>query len=184
MPGSSRFSLQKAIRGMVCISLCAIFVSACSALGGSKDTSAENLVPNLPDYTITNTTDIQDAISKVAGGATILSGQPEVTALIAGINTLATCYEKAGAIEGRTFVNKTDPTTAGVLFIVNKNALTNPATLLSCAGSKALGAQSVMIQPCAKTFTLNKDNNQFYVAYAGTNNTMCSAFCSNITGCQ
>ncbi len=183
MPNSSHFAMQAAIRGIVCAAICALTLSACSA-AVTKDTSTQSLLPNLPDYNVSDTTNIQDAIAKVAGGSALVAGQPEAVALIAGVNSLVSCYQKAGAIEGRTYVNKSDPTTAGVLIIVNKNALTDPQTIISCVAPKGAGAQSIMIQPCAKAYTLNKDNNQFYIAYAGTNDKICSAFCSNLQGCQ
>jgi len=44
----------------------------------------------------TDTVNIQDAIAKVAGAGSIGAGQPELTALIAGVNGLVTCYQKRG----------------------------------------------------------------------------------------
>jgi hypothetical protein len=173
--------LQVTIRGIVVLAICALTLSACSQ--PPKDTSAASMLPNLAGYTISDVADLRDAIAKVAGGSALLTGQPELTALVAGVNGLVSCYQKAGAIEGRTYVKNADPTTAGVLIIANRNALTNPANIVSCV-APGMGAQSIMIQPCAKVYTLDKDNNQFYIAYAGTNNEMCSAFCSNLGGCQ
>src|SRR5689334_4372985 len=112
MPNSCRFDLQAAIRGVVCVTICTLTLVAC-APGVTKDTSAENLLPNLPDYEVSDTTNIQDAIAKVAGGAALVAGQPEAAALVAGVSTLVNCYQQAGAIEGRTYVNKADVTTAG-----------------------------------------------------------------------
>jgi len=182
MPNFSHYRLQVFIRGIAALAICTLILSACGQ--ANKDTSAASMMPSLSDYTITNTTNIQDAIAKVAGGASLLSGQPELTALVAGVNGVVSCYQSAGAIEGRTYVKNSNPTTAGVLIIANRNALTNPANILSCVAPKGFGASNVTIQPCVKAYTLDKDNNQFYIAYAGTNNEMCSAFCSNLEGCK
>ena len=76
MPNSCRFDLQAAIRGVVCVTICTLTLVAC-APGVTKDTSAENLLPNLPDYEVSDTTNIQDAIAKVAGGAALVAGQPD-----------------------------------------------------------------------------------------------------------
>src|SRR5256885_1372023 len=101
----------------------AALLTACGAGTVGKDTSAAALMPNLTGYSVTNTVDIQDAIAKLAGASSLATGNPELTALIAGINGLVTCYQQAGAIEGRTYVNQANVTQAGVIVIVNRNAV-------------------------------------------------------------
>jgi hypothetical protein len=39
------------------------------------------------------------------------------------------------------------------------------------------------IEPCTASYTLAKDNNEFYIVYAGTTTEMCRTFCSNLEGC-
>jgi hypothetical protein len=165
-------------------SLALVLAALLSACGqpGTKEPSAAALMPNLPDYHVTDTIDIQDAITKVAGAASIGVGQPELAALIAGVNGLVSCYQKAGAIQGRTYVNKADVTQAGVVVIINRNAVTDPNTFLGCVLPEA-GLRAAQIQPCGKTYILDRDNNQFYIGYAATNPQVCQAFCSALQGC-
>jgi hypothetical protein len=80
-------------------------VAACGG-AATKEPSAGALLPNLPDYNMTDTANIQDAITKLAGAASLGAGQPELTALVAGVNGLVSCYQSAGAIQGMSYVNK------------------------------------------------------------------------------
>src|SRR3954467_15222761 len=91
-------------------------VSLCSC-GNSvtKEPTAGAMLPNLTDYHMTDTLDVQDAITKFAGAASLGSGQVEMTALIAGVNSIVGCYQKAGAVAGRTYVNQADPLKSGVI---------------------------------------------------------------------
>jgi hypothetical protein len=171
------------VRGLIFM-LIAVLVAGCGQ--NTPDPTAANMMPNLPDYAVVEATDIQDAIAKVAGAASLAALQPQVTALIAGVSGLAKCYQDAGAAQGRAYINKQDPTLAGFVVIVNRNVLLNPATLLNCVAPRASGlaAPAAAFQPCAKVYTLGKDNNEFYIAYAATNPTLCTAFCSQLQGCQ
>ncbi len=159
----------------------AVVLSACG-LAVTKEPSAAALMPNLAGYQASDTTNIQDAITKIAGSGAVIGGQPELAALIAGVNGIVSCYQKAGGIEGRSYVNTSDVTRAGVIVIVNRNVMTDPTTFASCV-LPSTGFRAATIQPCGKAYTLNKDNNQFYIGYAATNPEVCQAFCSALQGC-
>ena len=171
----------------VCVvALVAFTVAACSGLAPTKEPTAGNMMPNLADYNINDVQNIQDAIAKLTSAASLVSGQPEVTAAIAGLSSVVSCFQSAGAIQGRTYVNKSNPLYSGVVLIVNKNVLTDPQTWVNCTiprRSAAVPQGGIQLSPCAKTYTLNKDNNTFYVAYAATDQRVCSAFCSALEGC-
>jgi hypothetical protein len=72
--------------------------------------------------------------------------------------------------------------------IADRDALQDPLNLLRCVAPAVLmggeaGAQSVLIQPCTATYTLSKDDNEFYILYAGTTLEICQAFCADLEGC-
>jgi hypothetical protein len=71
--------------------------------------------------------------------------------------------------------------------IIDRKALTNPANFADCvlgtAQGVAPGAAQPTIQPCTKSYTLKKDDNEFYIAYIATTQDMCQAFCSKLEGC-
>lgn len=169
--------------------LVTLLVTACGVVGGGnppKDNAAASMMPNLPDYTVSNTLDIQEAIAGVAGATSLAAAQPQFTAMITAANALAKCYQAAGAVEGRVYVNKAEPITkSGVIFIINKNVLTNPLTFLSCmpGGGGGSTIQSDL-QPCAKAYEVNTGTNTFYIGYVATDTSVCEAFCNQLTACN
>jgi hypothetical protein len=44
-------------------------------------------------------------------------------------------------------------------------------------------ATAATLEPCAKSYTLKKDDNEFYVAFVATTPQMCETFCSKLEGC-
>jgi hypothetical protein len=173
------------IRIAVLVLIAAVIFSACGQGNVTKEPSAAALMPSLAGYSVYNTLDLQDAMAKVAGAASLGSGNPELTALVAGVSGLSSCYQKAGGIEGRAYINQADISKAGIVVVVNRNVVTDPNTFLSCVSPRrALAPNNTQAQqPCAKTYTLNKDNNQYYIGYAATNSEVCQAFCAALQGC-
>jgi hypothetical protein len=167
----------------VLVIVMALSLSAC---GGAvtKEPTAGTMLPNLADYHMTDTLDVQAAITNFAGAASLGTGQVEMTAVIAGVNSIVGCYQSAGAISGRTYVNKADPLKSGVVVIINRNVLTDPNLFLTCVvPSGVMRAQADVPQPCGNAYTLDKENNQFYIGYAATNGEVCATFCSSLEGC-
>jgi hypothetical protein len=156
--------------------------------GPAPDNSASNLMPDLADYNATSVLNIQDALAKLTSLAAAAGAQIEISAGVTAISSLATCYEKAGAVVGQAYESKTNPVNAGLIVIVNKNVMTNPQTFIQCVLPKtnfsAPAGSTPPAQPCSKAYSLNQDNNTFYIAYVGTNSTVCQAFCSALKGCS
>ncbi|MBX3066142.1 MAG: hypothetical protein U0528_07325 [Anaerolineae bacterium] len=177
---------QMAKRGtlMAMLLVFAALFAACNNTGGVKDTSAANLMPAPAGYSITNTIDIQDTITKIAGATALGAGQPQLTAMVAAANEIAKCYQKAGAIEGRVYLKQVEPTKAGAVIIINRNLVSDPNLFLGCVGlgnSELSGAQG--LTPCAYAYTLPLNNNEYYIGYVGTDVEVCHAVCSGLQGC-
>lgn len=171
---------------MAMLVVAVLLVAGCGSGAVMRDDTAANLMPNLPGFSSQSTLDLQDAIAKIAGVASLAAAQPEITAVIAAASSLARCYQEAGAVEGRVYTRDADPLQAGLILIVNRNQLTNPALLSNCIFGQESGpsimAQSA-IQPCANVYSLPRDNNEFYIAYVGTDPSVCAEFCSALQGC-
>jgi hypothetical protein len=185
-----RIQLQKQVAAPVrpahvlALVLIIVMVAGCGGGASVRDSTAGDMMPNLSGYTITNTLDIQTAIANVVGAASLAAAQPQITGLIAAVSGLARCYQEAGAVEGRVYISREDPFLAGVIVIINRNQLLNPAVLTNCIGGGGRQmAPLADIQPCARVYTLQRDNNEFYIAYVATNPEVCTAFCSGLPGC-
>jgi hypothetical protein len=167
----------------VLIMVMALSLCACGG-AATKEPTAGAMLPNLTNYHMTDTLDVQEAITKFAGAASLGTGQLEMTAVIAGVNSIVGCYQQAGAVAGRTYVNQAEPLKSGVVVIINRNVLTDPNLFLNCVvPSGVMRAQAAVPQPCGNAYTLNKDNNQFYIGYAATDTEVCSTFCSSHEVC-
>ena len=150
-----------------------------------KQGSAKDMLPDVPNTTVVEGQTITQFLSKLADGAALMAGNPELIPLIQRVETSLNCYQNAGAVAARTYTDKTFPLYAGIVAIVDRNALTNPANFLNCVVKPQPGIQSFQpkFEPCAKTYTLKKDENEFYIAYIATTPQMCEAFCAKLEGC-
>ena len=158
-----------------------LLLSACQ----SKQGSAKDLLPDVPNTTIIEGQTVTQFLAKLADGASLVAANPELIPVIQRVETSATCYQDAGAVALRTYTDKTFPLYAGIVAIADRNALTDPANFLNCVVKPrpGAGAAAPTLEPCAKTYTLKKNDNEFYIAFVATTPQMCEAFCSKLEGC-
>ena len=168
---------------VVIVTVLLTLIVGCDGLGGTTDTAA-NLLPDLPGYNTIEGQTFTEALTTL-GVLTTLAGQPELGAPIAAVSGVATCYQDAGAVSARVYSEQDQPVNSGLVAIGDRNALLNPITFLQCVpGSKGDSAiQSVTIDACSHSYTLERDGNEFYILYAGLTPEVCQTFCSNLEGC-
>ncbi len=156
-------------------------LTACQPQKGS----AKDLLPNVPNTTVVEGQTITQFLAKAADGAALAAANPQLIPVVQRVEASLTCYQDLGAVAMRTYTDKSFALSAGIVAIVDHNALTNPANFANCVLGKAQGAASAVptIEPCLKSYTLKKDNNQFDIAYIATTKEMCQAFCSQLEGC-
>lgn len=158
-----------------------LMLSACQPQQGG----AKAMLPDVPNTTVVEGQTITQFLAKLADGASLVAANPELVPVIQRIETSLTCYQNVGAVALRTYTDKTFPLYVGIVAIVDRNALTNPANFLNCVVKPQPNAESaaVGLEPCTKSYTLKKDNNEFYIVYLATTPQMCEAFCSKLEGC-
>ncbi len=164
-----------------------VLLLALSACDPGASPTADDLMPDaIGGYKITEGKNLTEAITRLAEGASLLAGQPEIALAVEGVDRIMQCYEDAGAVSGRIFTKEGDVLSSGVIVIVDRNRLTNPQTFLDCvrpqSGPEMTQAES-LIEPCGATYTLNRDNNAYYILYAGTRPEVCKTFCGTLEGC-
>jgi len=168
--------------------LLAVWIAAgCSVIGAvtppTKDNSALAMMPNLANYTRSNTADIKNALASAVGGAAALTGNLEVTALLATATRLTDCYNRAGAYEAYTYINTADPVKTGLVLIINNNAVKDLSILISCLNPNNGASGVADIQPCSNNFTVTTANNSYQVFYVASDPAVCNDFCNAISGC-
>jgi len=182
--------MLKRFKQLLCASLIVISFSGCDAILSELNLKTgpapvEEMLPTLADYDTVEGETLTDYISNLSEGAALLAGQPELVATIAVVDHIITCYQEVGAAKARIYSNEDMPLSAGVIAIADRNELLNPVNLFKCVKPAVdmTGAQAVEIQPCSATYTLEKDDNEFYIIYAGTTEDICKTFCANLEGC-
>jgi hypothetical protein len=159
-----------------------IALTACQTQRGS----AKDMLPSVPNTTVVEGQTITQFLAKVADGAALVAANPQLIPLIQRVEASLTCYQDLGAVALRTYTDKTFPLSAGMVAIIDRKALTDPVNFANCMLGKANGGEfgaATAINPCVKTYTLKKDDNEFYIAYIATTQEMCQAFCSRLEGC-
>jgi hypothetical protein len=160
--------------------IAAFALTACQTQKGS----AKELLPDVPDTTVVEGETITQFLAKLTDGAALVAASPQLIPLIQRVETSLTCYQGLGAVALRTYTDKQFPLSAGIIAIVDRKALTDPANFANCVlGVGRARSATPTIDPCVKTYTLQKDNNEFHIAYIATTQEMCQAFCSRLEGC-
>ncbi len=161
------------------IALTLIVTVACTPTAGG----ATAMLPDVPNTTVVEGQSITDFIAKLADGASLAAGNPQLILLIEKMQSSLGCLQQIGAVAVRTYTDKTFPLSAGIVAVVDRNAVTNLANLQQCLTGGAGAAAVPTVQPCAQSWTLKRDDNEFYIAYLASTAEMCAAFCSQLDGC-
>jgi hypothetical protein len=163
--------------------IAAVALTACQTQKGS----AKDMLPDVPNTTVVEGQTITQFLAKVADGAALAAANPLLIPLIQRVEASLTCYQSLGAVALRTYTAKQFPLSAGIVAIVDRNALADPVNFANCMLGRAQGAAATAaaptIDPCTKTYTLKKNDNEFHIAYVATTQQMCQAFCSRLEGC-
>ena len=143
------------------------------------------LMPDLSGYHVVEGQAIQEYILGLAEGAALITGHPELTALIARVDRVIACYQEVGAVNARIYSDESWPLSSGTIAIADRNRLTDPATLFRCLGGEVvLFSDRPALNPCSHKYTLERDDNAFYIVYVGTTQEICHDFCVNLEGCS
>lgn len=142
------------------------------------------LMPDLPGYQVIEGVAVQDYIATLAEGAALLSGNPEMLLLIEKVDRSIACYQEAGAVNVRIYSDEDAPLSSGAIVIADQNRLTDPETLLRCVGGKVVPfTKQLTLDPCSRSYTLQRDDNAFHIMYVGTTQEICQTFCAELEGC-
>ena len=166
-----------------------ILLAACSDLvptgtdSADQATSAQMFIPALEGYVQSDASSITDAITTLGGSASLLSGNPGLTAAIAVIDGLIQCYENVGAIAAAIYtqpvldsVLQGQGLSVGALAVINQERLAR--NFLACAlpETELFSAQADSMEPCSGSGTLLIANEHIHYLYAATDPLLCLAF--------
>lgn len=159
----------------------ALIAAACDPFGTQG--GATSMLPDVPNTTIVKGQTIAEYIASLASGGSLLTGNPPLAAAIEFAQGAINCYQEIGAVAVRIYSDNAFPLSSGMVVIVDRNAITDLGNLARCLGGGAEAGTQAAIQVCSHSYTLKKDDNEFYIAYVGTTEEMCQAFCTRLEGC-
>jgi len=150
---------------------------------------AAQLLPDLPGYKVIEGQQLSDYIAQIADAEMLQEESPNLAELVAKVDGVIGCYQEVGAARARIYSNEAQPWSVGAIAIADRNAMLSPANLFKCAGGgeqPQLQSQAAVptIEPCSATYTLPRDDNEFYILYVGTTSEICRDFCANLEGCS
>src|SRR5258707_12137887 len=87
---SRRTNVQRLLTRVLPLAACIVLLNA-RGTTLTKDTTAASLMPNLTDYNIENTTNIQDPVAKFASAASLAAGHLEITAAVSTHSGVLAC---------------------------------------------------------------------------------------------
>ena len=165
-----------------------LLLAGCSVITGGDDTAeppAATMLPDLEGYNTVEGQTLTRYISTATGGAALLTGQPQLAASIAVVDEIVQCYQEVGAVRARVYNSQADPLTAGAVAIADRNAVRDPVNFFRCVAPRpALEAGPAdEYEVCTANYTLEREENVFYILYAGTRPELCQTFCSQLEGC-
>ncbi|MGD9100301.1 MAG: hypothetical protein PVF45_07455 [Anaerolineae bacterium] len=162
-------------------------LAACDAVGSDPTGTPPvvQMMPDLPGHKVVEGQTIQEYIATLAEGGTLLTGHPELAALIEHVDGVFSCYQDAGAVNARIYSDESFPLSSGAVAIADRNRLTDPQLLFRCVGGRVSPlTREATLDPCSHSYTLEKDDNAFYIIYIGTTADICHAFCEQLEDCS
>lgn len=167
---------------LLALAATALLLAGCAGNTTQTDgdaVAAQQLMPNIAGYTVSNVDSIVDALTTAGAGASLATGNLPVAGAIARAEATVQCLQDRGAVGGQTYVQQV-PTDlvpeAGVVVIINNDRLSE--NLLGCllSGPQGITAQRVQIEPCAQAGTFTYQSNNYSYVYVGVGNELCGYF--------
>jgi hypothetical protein len=180
----------KRLMGLICVIVMTTVLGGCDLLPTpgmpTGEPPAATMLPQLAGYNTVEGQTLTGYIGKLGGGASLLSGNPELAATLTAVDAIVGCYQQVGAVRARLYANQNNPLAAGTVAIADKKALLDPANLFRCVVpnvNAGASTQAIKFEPCKANYTLKKGDSEFYILYAATQTEVCQAFCSKLEGC-
>lgn len=181
------------MKKLICIVL--MFTLSACTMGATGDTAndstaAQSFLPTVSGYTSTPATNVTQALNTVAGGASLLTGNPAVAAAVARMDMVTTCYNSVGAVAANVYT-PTDLASAalsprevaaiGVVAVINQDRLRENFFQCVVQGNdQGFSAQSVEVELCTGQGSATVEGETISYLYVATTPALCSAFAAQL----
>lgn len=143
--------------------------------------SAQNVMPNLANYTVADMDSWADLATTAASGAALTSGNAPLAAGILRAEQVVQCLQDTGSLSAQSYIENQPQgiiPQAGAVMIVNQTRLNQNllACLLTTGQEGGMTTQSIQIQPCTGAGTFQYQEDDFSYLYIGVGDGLCNAF--------
>ncbi len=177
-----------------------LLVAACSQIGipggavvpttgntASDPSSAAQFVREIPGYISTDASSISSAVSRISGGASILTGNPITAALIAQIDGMISCYQSVGAVAAKVYAEVNIGSLAqgqvpavGALAVINQDRLANNFLPCALGSDRGFSAQNAEAEACSNSGTFTVNGETLWYVYAASKQELCTAMAQSL----
>ena len=157
-------------------------LSACSDTGNTPNdaASAQRLLPNLAEYSATDVDTTVDGAFAAFGGASLLSGQVGITAVLAKAEQILQCFQDRGALAAKFYRQLDSTVTApkiGGALVLNQSRINQEMINCILGGQEGnASAQTFSIEPCASAGSLVYEGDNISYVYVGSHPDVCEVF--------
>jgi hypothetical protein len=145
--------------------------------------SAQNFLPNIPGYNMTEARTITDALTAAGVGGSLLTGNLPLAALVNRLDAMMTCYQGVGAVAARVYTEvnianliQGQIPKVGALAVINEARLERNFFNCALGGGASISAQSDQVEPCGGTGTFTVNNERLHYLYGATSPELCGIF--------
>ncbi len=167
---------------LACLLLMILWLSACGDTGNEANdaNSAQRLLPNLADYSATDVDTTIDGAFAAFGGASLLSGQVGITAVLAKAEQILQCFQDRGALAAKFYRQVESTVTApkiGGALVLNQSRINQEVINCVLGGQEGnASAQAFEVEPCASAGSLIYDGDNISYVYVGSHPDVCEVF--------
>ncbi|MCY3778671.1 MAG: hypothetical protein OXG78_00050 [Chloroflexi bacterium] len=173
---------MKLLRFIALISLIMPVLAACGDTGNAANDakSAQRLLPNLASYTASDVDTTLDGAFAAVGGASLLSGQVGLTAVIAKAEQILQCFQDRGALAAKFYRQSDSTITApkiGGALVINQSRINQEMINCILGGQEEnASAQTFAIEPCASAGSFVFEGDNISYVYVGSHPDVCDVF--------
>ncbi|MCE2473315.1 MAG: hypothetical protein J4G18_15760 [Anaerolineae bacterium] len=173
---------MKHLRIFALLSLLLILAVACSETGNTPNdaTSAQRLLPNLAAYSATDVDTTVDGAFAAFGGASLLSGQVGITAVLAKAEQILQCFQDRGALAAKFYRQLDSTVTApkiGGALVLNQSRINQEVINCILGGQEGKSsAQAFEVEPCASAGSFEYEGDNISYVYVGSHPDVCAVF--------
>lgn len=159
-----------------------VFAAACGDTGNTPNdaTAAQRLLPNLAAYSATDVDTTIDGAFAAFGGASLLSGQVGITAVLAKAEQILQCFQDRGALAAKFYRQLDSTVTApkiGGALVLNQSRINQEVINCILGGQEGnASAQAFEIEPCASAGSFVYEGDNISYVYVGSHPDVCEVF--------